>query len=662
MSEEGPGGILNELKRRKVFRAGAVYAGVGFVVAQAADIAFPALGLPDQALTLVVVLVILGFPVALVLAWAFELTPDGLVREEPDPASTALPRARGPNPLAFWAGVGGLGVVGMALFFLGRGMGGGLAPRVAEAGIIERSIAVLPLQDLSPGRDHEWFADGITEDILLHLSRIGDLKVIGKTSVMRYKDREATARQIGAELGVATVLVGSLRRDGERVRVSVQHIHAVDDRQLWAESFDRELTDIFRIQSEIARQIAEILEVRLSPEERGRLAASPTDDIRAYDLFLRGREHGQRLTREDLTIARSLFREAIHLDPEFPEAHAGLAYAFSAMTGYHHDGTHWLDSAYVAASRAVELDRDGAAGLRSLALVQWNGGDMEEAVETYLRALSRQPNDAESYWGLAFIRWLQGRTPDALHLSERSVELDPGHPGNITKLGRILATLGETGRGIELFRAAMTIQPDFPWAHQDLIWVLLGAGRLDEVRGHLRRIEDVPALAGEHVRGTFLLALEEGRFQDAAAIYARAGSQVQAGIVGAAEVGLALQEAGQEERARQVLAGWAEGEGTQEGFFATLIRGRIAAVRGETDAALRHLEEARQMGWLGYPYMDISRDPVLAALRDDPRLLRIRDGIRRDLERMRAEVEASTALQGPLGWAREAFSRPGGFR
>jgi TolB-like protein/Tfp pilus assembly protein PilF len=661
MSEDGPGGILNELKRRKVFRAGAVYAGVGFVVAQAADIAFPALGLPEQALTLVVVLVILGFPIALVLAWAFELTPDGLVRDEPDPASDPIspapPRTRGLSPLAFWGGVAGLGAVGVGLFLLGRGIGGGLAPGVADAGIIDRSIAVLPLQDLSPGRDHEWFADGITEDILLHLSRIGDLKVIGKTSVMRYKDREATARQIGLELGVATVLVGSLRRDGERVRVSVQHIHAMDDRQLWAESFDRELTDIFRIQSEIARQIAEILEVRLSPEERVRLAASPTDDIRAYDLFLQGREHGQRLTREDLAIARSLFREAIHLDPNFPEAHAGLAYAFAAMTGYHNDGPHWLDSAFVAASQAVALDRDGADGLGSLALVQWNSGGLDEAVETYLRVLSRQPNDAEAYWGLAFIRWMQGRIPEALHLSERSVELDPGHPGHLTKLGRILATLGETGRGEARFREAMTLQPDFPWAHQDLLWVLLGAGRLDEVRDHLHRIEDVPTLAGEHVRGSFLLALEEGRFRDAAAIYARAGSQVYVGIVGAAEVGLALLGAGQEERARQVLADGAaaaaaEGEGTEEGFFPAMFRGRIAVVGGDPDTAFRHLEEARTMGWLGYPYTDIARDPTLAALRDDPRLHRLRDGILQDLARMRAEVAGSQGLPEPSPRAR----------
>jgi adenylate cyclase len=649
VSSGDPPNLFTELKRRKVFRVAAVYAGVGFVLAQAADIAFPALRLPEWSVTLVVVLVLIGFPIALVLAWAFEVTPDGLVREagpmSPE-CSPPAPRVRGSRGL--WVAVGGLAAVGVALLLLGRGSDGRpvAAPGPGGPETIERSIAVLPLLDLSPGGDHEWFTDGITEDILLHLSRIGDLKVIGKTSVMRYKGQETSARQIGNELGVATILVGSLRRDADRVRVSVQHIHAADDRQLWAESWDRDLTDIFRIQSEIARQIVETLQARLSPDQHVRMALAPTENMSAYDLYLRGREHNQRLTRADLAAAQELFREAIRLDPGFAAAHAGLSYSFAAMMGYHQDGPHWNDSASVAARTAVRLDPAGADGWNSLALVQWNTGHFEEAVATYDRVLALRPSEAEAYWGLAFIRWLQGRVPEGLRLAERATELDPGHPGHLTKLGRMWASLGDASRAEESFRSAIALQPDFPFAHQDLLWVLIGTGRFGDAEAHLRSIASEPNLIREYHQNSFLLALSRGRYQEAVEWHQRDRGWIEGGLVGTADVGFALYRAGRTSRAREMLqrelaAAEPLLESSPEDFFLSLHVGRAAAVLGDTDTALKWLEHAADKGWRAYPIIDIARDPVLESLTGDPRFDRLRSRILEDVARMRAEVEGT---------------------
>jgi TolB-like protein/Flp pilus assembly protein TadD len=663
--------LYRELKRRRVFRVAAVYGAVAFVVAQAADIAFPALQLPPWTITLVVALAIVGFPIALVLAWAFEVTPDGVVRtavadagampggREPARNSARVP-AQGPGE---WTGqriaaVGGVAVLALAggafaLFGVGlqrpgpqgalgsQGAPGapdamGLAAGVPAlaASRLDHSIAVLPFEDLSPDGDHGWFSDGMTEDIQTQLSRIANLKVIGRTSVMRYKGTEKTAREIGEELAVATILEGSVRRMGDRIRVTAKLVHAGTDEQMWAESFDRDLTPtaIFRIQSEIARQIADALETRFSPEQRATLAVAPTTSLTAYDLSLRGRQHAHRLTRDDLDRAIALYREALALDPGFAQAYAELAFAFAAMDGYHGAGRHWLDSAEVAGRRAIEADPAAADGYAALALAQWNAGRVREGIATYGQALAIRPNDPMALWGLSFAYWLLGQMDEALRLSRRSVELDPASPHLVTMLGRCLLSTGQFEAGERMLRHALELQPDFPWAHQDLVWFYAWTGRTEEAEAQLRVASELFPGSPQILSGEAVLAVLRGDYLTAVSIGDRIVSRDPAWGEGTPLVlaGFAYHRMGAQARARQL---WRQGghraveslrASNSNDHWARLNLARVDALNHDPDAAINWLQSAFDEGWRGYPMIDIGADPMLASLHGDPRFEAIR--------------------------------------
>jgi TolB-like protein/Flp pilus assembly protein TadD len=650
--------LYRELKRRRVFRVAVVYGAVAFVVAQAADIAFPALQLPPWTITLVVALAIIGFPIALVLAWAFEVTPDGVVRtavaEGVATGGDWVP-ARGPaswtaQRIAAVGGVAVLALAGGAFALLGGGFQRPGAPGLAgppdavglDAGVpslaawsrLDHSIAVLPFEDLSPDGDHGWFSDGMTEDIQTQLSRIANLKVIGRTSVMRYRGTAKTAREIGEELAVATILEGSVRRMGDRVRVTAKLVHATTDEQMWAESFDRELTptDIFRIQSEIARQIAAALEMRFSPEQRARLALAPTSSLRAYDLSLRGRQHADRLTRDDLDRAIALYREALALDPGFAQAHAELAFAFAAMDGYHGAGRHWLDSAEVAGRRAIELDPAAADGYAALALAQWNAGRVREGIATYGQALAIRPNDPMSLWGLSFAYWLLGDMDEALRLSRRAVELDPASPHLVTLLGRCLLSTGEFEAGERMLRHALELQPDFPWAHQDLVWFYAWTGRTGEAEEQLRVASQLFPGSPQILNGEAVLAVLRGDDLTAVSLVDRIVSRDSDWGEGTPLVlaGFAYHRMGAQARARQL---WRQGgnraaeslrTSNSNDHWARLNLARVDALNHDPDAAINWLQSAYDEGWRGYPMIDIGADPMLASLHGDPRFEAIR--------------------------------------
>jgi TolB-like protein/Flp pilus assembly protein TadD len=654
--------LYGELKRRRVFRVAAVYGAVAFVVAQAADIAFPALQLPLWTVTLVVVLAVLGFPIVLVLAWAFEVTPDGVVRTAVADAGGVGASHAAPRGPARWTAERLAGVGGVAVFALAGGafmvFGGGLqrggapgssgspvadgvdfrVPALAAPLRLDHSIAVLPFEDLSPGGDQGWFSDGMTEDIQTQLSRIANLKVIGRTSVMRYKGTEKTAREIGEELAVAAILEGSVRRMGDRVRVTVKLVHAATDEQMWAESFDRDLTptDIFRIQSEIAGQIAAALQTRFSPEQRATLAVAPTTSLTAYDLSLRARAHAHRLTQDDLDRAIALYREALALDPGYGRAYADLAFAFAAMDGYHGAGRHWLDSAEVAGRRAIELDPAAADGYAALALVQWNAGRIREGIATYGQALTIRPNDPMALWGLSFSYWLLGEMGEALRLSRRSVELDPASPHLVTMLGRCLLSTGRADEGERMLRHALELQPDFPWAHQDLVWLYAWTGRHEAAEAQLRVATTLFPASPQVLHGGALLALLQGDDRQATDLLERLMSRNPDWGEGTPQVmaGFAYSRMGAAARARQL---WRQGahrageslrRSNSNDHWARLTLARVDALNKDPDAAILWLQTAFDEGWRGYPMLDLGADPMLVSLHGDARFEAIRSGMR----------------------------------
>src|SRR5947207_10882731 len=311
-------GFFEEVKRRKVYRVAVAYVIAAGGIIQLASAAFPAWELPNWALRLVIVSLLIGFPIALILAWAFDVTPQG-IKTTPTIAMPGTHRRR--NVIMLVAT--GVIISAAAGFFL--------LPR-AVARKIDKSIAVLPFQNLSYEKENAYFADGMQDDILTNLSKIGDLKVISRTSVMSYRGEGArNARDIGKALGVGTLLEGSVRRSGNRVRVNVQLINANNDEHIWAEDYDRDLTDVFAIQTDLAQKIASVLQAKLSPNEKARLDQRPTQNSDAYLLFVQAHDYANRMEmfRDTSLKAEQLFEQAIKLDPNFAAAFAGLSMAES---------------------------------------------------------------------------------------------------------------------------------------------------------------------------------------------------------------------------------------------------------------------------------------------------------------------------------------------
>ncbi len=298
-------GFFEEVKRRKVYRVAVAYIIAAGGIIQLASAAFPAWELPNWALRLVIVLLLIGFPIALILAWAFDVTPEG-IRATPNVAAPRTHRRR--NVIMLVAT--GVIVSAIAGFFL--------LPRVSSARKIDKSIAVLPFENLSDDKENAYFADGIQDDVLTNLSKIGDLKVISRTSVMPYRGKTSNVREIGKALGVATILEGSVRRIGNRVRVNVQLINAENDEHIWAEDYDRDLTDVFAIQTDLAQKIANELRAKLSPSEKEQIERKPTENGEAYLAFVQA--HNLQSAFEDfekLKQSEQLYERAIKPRPKF---------------------------------------------------------------------------------------------------------------------------------------------------------------------------------------------------------------------------------------------------------------------------------------------------------------------------------------------------------
>src|SRR5438874_3222920 len=378
-------GFFKELQRRKVYRVAAAYIiAAGFII-QIGSAVFPAWDLPNWTLRLVVVLLLAGFQVALILAWAYDVTPQGI---QATPASPGTHRRR--NIVALTAI--GLAISAVAGFFL--------FPRASGRGV-EKSIAVLPFQSLSDEKENAYFADGIQDDILTNLSKIGDLKVISRMSVMSYRgDALRNAREIGKALGVGALLEGSVRRAGNRVRVSVQLINANNDEHIWAEDYDRDLTDVFAIQTDLAQKIASALQAKLSPNEKARLDRRPTQNSDAYLLYLQAHDYASRM--DDIHGAQAkavpLFEQAIKLDPNFALAYADLSIAQSWL--YHSSDPlpAWREKARLNADEALRLQPDLPEGRLALGFSYYYGDrDYERALAEFEIAKRDLPNEAKAY-------------------------------------------------------------------------------------------------------------------------------------------------------------------------------------------------------------------------------------------------------------------------
>src|SRR5436190_8387460 len=418
------GGFFEELQRRKVYRVAAAYIiAAGFIIQMGSAI-LPAWELPNWTFRLVVVLLLIGFPIALILAWAFDVTSEGIRATK---GTAAEPHLRRNMIILVAIGV----IVSAAAGFF-------LLPR-ATARNVDKSIAVLPFENLSGDPDNAYFADGIQDDILTNLSKIGDLKLISRTSVMSYRGSGTrNARDIGKALGVATLVEGSVRRIGNRVRVNVQLINANNDEHIWAEDYDRDLTDVFAIQTDLAQKIVYTLQAKLSPNEKARLDHRPTQDPNAYLLFVQAHDYANRtdMFRDTSLKAEPLFEQAIKLDPNFALAFAGLSMVESWAYHSFDPVPARREKARRNAEEALRLQPDLPEGHLALGFSYYYGDrDYQRALAEFEIAKRGLPNEAQAYMAIGAIQRRQGRWVESTANLEKAAQLDPKNSSALLNLG-----------------------------------------------------------------------------------------------------------------------------------------------------------------------------------------------------------------------------------
>jgi TolB-like protein/Flp pilus assembly protein TadD len=420
-------GFFEELKRRKVYRVAIAYIVASWALAQGLAQVLPLFEISNSAIRVVIVLLLIGFPVALVLAWVFDITPQGIRATPKAPPGTHRRR--------------NIIMLAAAGFVISAAAGFFLLPR-AMARKIDKSIAVLPFQNLSDEKENAYFADGVQDDVLTNLSKIGDLKVISRMSVMSYQgdggDGARNAREIGKALGVGTLLEGSVRRMGNRVRVSVQLIDAENDRHLWAEDYDRELTDVFAIQTDLARKIASALQAKLSPNENARLDRRPTEDSDAYLLYVQAHDYANRpdRLRETSLKAEEIYEQTIKQDPNFALAFAGLSIVESWMYHSYEPTAARREKARRNADEALRLQPDLPEGHLALGYSYYYGDrDYQRALAEFEIAKRDLPNEADAYSAIAAIQRRQGKWAESNANFEKSASLDPKNASVLFNFG-----------------------------------------------------------------------------------------------------------------------------------------------------------------------------------------------------------------------------------
>ena len=563
-----------ELKRRNVYKVAVAYIVAGWALSQGIAQVLPVFDIPNWVVRVLVLLIVTGFPIALVIAWAFEATPEGIKRTAV--ADAASERSRG----KVWIYVVIVGaLLSIGLFFLGRYTAGNATPQHSAAATAapQKSIAVLPLLNESGDPSDEYFSDGLSEELIAALGQIRNLKVIGRSSSFRFKDRKEEPKTIGEKLGVSTLLEGTVRKQGDKVRIVAELINAADGTELWSRIFDRELKDIFAVQAEIAQAVAASLELTLLGAKNMPDAGASTENVEAHNAYLQGHFYFLRRNVEDYRKAIGFFDQAIRFDPDYALAYAERAEAWT----------------FIGDLSPEEKKEAWAAARR----------DAEKAVAV-------GPNLAEAHAALGWVRFFsEWKFAEGLAELRRARELAPANPTANDLLARVLIYVGEIKEAEKLARQAIELDPLAYLARGNLARILLAEGKLDEANAEARKSAELqPAGAGNHrwqavvavLRGDGEAALREAqlepnegyrRFELALAHYAR-------GDRSAADAALAEMVA----RDRNLLA---------------YQIAEVYAWRGETDKAFEWLQISYDNHDTGA--LSLLIDPLMRGLRDDPR-------------------------------------------
>ena len=502
-----------ELKRRNVYKVAVAYAVVAWLLIQAASIFLPAFDAPPWVMKLFIIVIIFGFPVALVLSWAFEVTPEGIKLESEIQQSKSITRRTGRKIVAVTIA---LAVVATGLFVYQMVRSkSAVTPRPvtqpearpgfqSEAARVapNKSIAVLPFDNLSGDPQNAYFSEGVQDEILTRLAKIAELKVISRTSTQRFKSAPEDLRQIAQQLGVANILEGSVQKANDQVRVNVQLISALTDAHLWADTYDRKLTDIFAVETEIAKTVADVLEAKLTGSEQHIIAARPTENSEAHQLYLKGRFFWNKRTGSDLKKSIDYFEQAIAADPSYALAYAGVADGYVFLPGYNAGAPRdCYPKAMAAAKKALELDDTLAEAHTTLALAIWYYEfDFAQANREFQRAIELNPNYAIAHqqYGNNTLSAL-GRFDDAIGEGKRAVELDPLSLIINADLGTDYYFARRYEESIAQLRKTVELDPGFYYVRLNLGEALAAKGAFDEAIAEYQKahaLNDDPFILG----------------------------------------------------------------------------------------------------------------------------------------------------------------------
>src|SRR6476620_9530224 len=573
------GNFFAELKRRNVYKVAVAYAVVAWLTIQAASIFLPAFNAPQWAMQVVILILVVGFPIALVFSWAFEITPEGIVRESEVAADQSITHHTGRKIVALTI-VLAVVATGLLIFQLIRARS---TPPPA-ATISNKSIAVMPFDNLSGDPQNAYFSEGVQDEILTRLAKIAELKVISRTSTQRFKSSPNDLRQIAQQRGVANILEGSVQKANDQVRVNVQLINALTDAHLWAETYDRKLTDIFAVESDIAKTIADTLQAKLTGSEKIAIAKKPTENPEAYELYLKGRFFWNKRTAADLRKAIDYFNQAIEKDPNYALAYAAVAQSWKLLPAFNGCAPNdCFPQAEAAAKKALALDDTSSTAHAALASLKGlNGFDYPGAIAEYERTLQLNPNDATAR------QWFANDT---------------------------LANVGQTEREIGELKHAVELDPLSLVINSNLGVAYIHARRLDEAIAQLRKTVELDG-AFYYARYNLGLALElKGAIPEAIAEYQKTVS-ISDDPVPLGMLGRLYALHGRKEEAQKILQQLRQKRG--ERYTQAYCLALFYVGLGDRNEALNWLEQGYREHD-GFNIGPIRIDPLLAPLHGDPR-------------------------------------------
>ena len=627
--------FFEELKRRKVFRVATTYAVVAWILMQIGEVTFPALNIPEWVMSTLVVVLLSGFPIAVIFAWIFDKTPQGYIKtDSPETENIGGMNVKVDNRPFYLQKRNIILVLGLLVGVL-IGTYGGSTLTSPDAD--DKSVAVLPFDNLGSDENDEIFSDGITEDIISQLSNIKDIRVIARTSVLQYKGTTKNIVDIAKELGVNTILEGSVRRIGEDVRIVSQLIDIKKDDHLWAGTYDRKMKNIFEVQTDVAKKIAYALKSKLSPEEESRIDQVPTQNLEAYTLYKKGKEKYYEYTESGYRESIDYYKRALNVDPIFALAYSGLGDSYGQLFSNTRD-TLYRDLGFAAAEKSLKINENLAEGYKALALLFAYTGDSNNSLKYNLKTIQLKPGFSDAIGNVGLRYRNKGDLSEALEWYLKAHKMDPFNRRNHWHVGFTHELLGEYKIAEDLYLEGLLKHNDSFECLSALVFYHLNFSRPNKAKYYLDELLRLRPNDNRSVRVALSYFLNIKDFDNAMVF----GLKIQQQNI-SDKISLAFLE----KRLKNIeiankyltdainqLDGWIKSNDQSANAYYQLAK--INSLSGDYNKAFDLLETMVDMGGLNYKRFMAS--PFFNNLRNDPRYFKLIDRIKTIIDRERIEA------------------------